>query len=158
MYDKLISTKQPFYTKLPFHYHRVPGNLRKLFARVLYKTDESFSPDQMVDYSPEKILRHYSKIRFIKPKLPKGKKYTLCLTHDVDTNKGYKEMSKVVSLEKKYNFRSTFFLPSHHYSVDFAYLKKLESENFEIGIHGYDHSGKLPFLPEKEIRDRLRKG
>lgn len=161
-----LKQQPPFYTKFPFHYYVIPGTIRKMLGKVLYKiallksshSNSPVFPEFPIDYSVHNLMKQvtHGKSPIRKPTLPKGKTYTLCLTHDVDSRFGYEQMDNVVSLEKKYHVTSTFFLPTHLYEVDFRYLRKLQHEGFEIGIHGYNHDGRDAFLPKKKMRQKIQ--
>lgn len=79
---------------------------------------------------------------------PGGKDFAFVLTHDVETEEGFKAIAKIVELEKQYGFRSIFNIVPEGYPIDRAYLDSLRAEGFEIGIHGLKHDGKLFFSRE----------
>lgn len=56
----------------------------------------------------------------------------LALTHDVDRESG-KRIQKILSIERKYNDTSTFFVRLHRYSLE--PFKKM-ARHWEIGLHG----------------------
>jgi len=87
---------------------------------------------------------------------PKRKDFAFVLTHDVETEEGFKNIPKVVELEKQYSFRSVFNIVPERYPIDIVYLNKLRAEGFEIGIHGLKHDGEL-FLSKKTFLSRVKK-
>lgn len=88
---------------------------------------------------------------------PSNSKSVVCLSHDVDDFDGYKNMDRLLNIERQFNFRATYNIPGARYPVNIDYLYSLEQEGFEFGIHGYKHQGKIPFMSEKEIVERMRK-
>lgn len=169
--ETLFEPSMPLYSKLPFHYHLIPGEIRKKIFYFLYgkqgvlihQLNKKKFPDWPIDYSVY-FLKELLKITQSRQQdliqqiyLPKRRKYTLCLTHDVDTKGGFEKINDFVKVERSLGFFSTFYIPAFHYDIDFDLLKILEKEGFEIGIHGYNHDGKLPFLNLSEIDDKLKK-
>jgi glycosyltransferase involved in cell wall biosynthesis/peptidoglycan/xylan/chitin deacetylase (PgdA/CDA1 family) len=75
---------------------------------------------------------------------PKGKKFALVLSHDVDTIKGYNNALKLAALEKKLGFQSIFnFVPERYGKISPSLINQLRQDGFEIGLHGLKHDGKL---------------
>jgi len=84
---------------------------------------------------------------------PDAKKFALILTHDVDTARGYNRCRRLMKIEKKLGFRSSFNFVPERYSVSSELRSKLESNGFEIGVHGLNHDGKL-FQSKEMFMDR----
>jgi glycosyltransferase involved in cell wall biosynthesis len=78
------------------------------------------------------------------PGWPEGKRFAFVLTHDVEGSRGLGRVERVMELDAKYGFRSSFgFVPEGEYRVSEALRGKLERAGFEVGIHGLEHDGKL---------------
>ena len=78
------------------------------------------------------------------PEWPEGKPFALVLTHDVEGSKGLAKVERLMNLELKHGFRSSFnFVPEGEYRVPDAMRRMLERAGFEVGIHGLEHDGKL---------------
>jgi len=74
---------------------------------------------------------------------PGGKKIALVLIHDIDTRKGHDNCIKLIKLEEKLGFRSSFnFVPERYKNSD-SLNKELRKKGFGIGVHGLKHDGKL---------------
>jgi glycosyltransferase involved in cell wall biosynthesis len=75
---------------------------------------------------------------------PDGKKFALVLTHDVEGSGGLAKCHRLMELEHRMGFRSSFnFIPEGDYSVS-PELRNILSENgFEVGVHDLRHDGKL---------------
>lgn len=74
---------------------------------------------------------------------PRKKRFALVLTHDVDTSSGRDKCEKLMSLELKLGFRSSFNLVPERYQVSSALRYLLKKNGFEVGVHGLNHDGKL---------------
>jgi peptidoglycan/xylan/chitin deacetylase (PgdA/CDA1 family) len=74
----------------------------------------------------------------------------------VDTRRGAELIPAFAALERGLGVRSTFFVCSHHYPLDYDALGKLAAEGFEIASHGYNHDNRDGFLAEPEREARLR--
>jgi glycosyltransferase involved in cell wall biosynthesis/peptidoglycan/xylan/chitin deacetylase (PgdA/CDA1 family) len=78
------------------------------------------------------------------PGWPEGKKFAFVLSHDVEWTKGYERVEKLMAVEQKHGFRSSFnFVPERDYRVSKPLRDRLVREGFEIGVHGLYHDGKL---------------
>jgi len=97
------------------------------------------------------------------PGWPEGKKFALVLTHDVDTENGHDKCLKLMELEKKMGFKSSFYFVAKRYAVSGDLRKKLTDHGFGVGLHGLYHDGKKFFSYEtftaraKIINEYLKK-
>ncbi len=87
------------------------------------------------------------------PIWPEGKKFAFVLTHDVESERGLKNVRKLAGIETDYGFRSSFNFAPERYSVAPALREELVDMGFEVGIHGLRHDGKL-FLSKKIFKKR----
>ena len=74
---------------------------------------------------------------------PDKKKFALILTHDVDTAKGHDNCYKLIQMEEKLGFRSSFNFVPKRYNVSTDLRQYLVDREFEVGIHGLYHDGNL---------------
>jgi hypothetical protein len=72
---------------------------------------------------------------------PDGKKFALVLTHDVETAQGHANCRKLMELEEKLGFRSSFGFVPERYSVSPELRKDLQQRGFEVAVHGLFHDG-----------------
>ncbi len=79
----------------------------------------------------------------IKPLWPKGFRYALVLTHDIESKRGQEFVRNVADLEEDLGFRSSFNFVPEDYPLDMNLVDELRQRGFEIGIHGLAHDGKL---------------
>ncbi|KJR40691.1 polysaccharide deacetylase [Candidatus Magnetoovum chiemensis] len=82
-----------------------------------------------------------------------GYNAVICMTHDVDYLSGYKYLSELAEIDKKYELKSTFnILTQWDYKIDKKTLSSLEQEGFEIGLHGRAHDIALGFRKYDKIK------
>lgn len=78
------------------------------------------------------------------PGWPEGKSFAVALSHDVEGNKGLARVEQLMELEMKHGFHSCFnFVPEGEYEVPDALRAMLSEAEFEVGVHGLQHDGKL---------------
>lgn len=87
---------------------------------------------------------------------PENKRFALVLTHDVDTAKGQEKCQDVMHLERKLGFRSSFNFVPERYPVSRTLRLCLSSSEFEVGVHGLYHDGKL-YRSKKIFSERAGK-
>jgi hypothetical protein len=83
---------------------------------------------------------------------PDGAEMACVLTHDVETAGGMRRIGQIASLEEGLGFRSSWNIVPCKYPVDRGLLHDLSQRGFEIGVHGYNHDGKL--FSSRAIFDR----
>jgi hypothetical protein len=87
---------------------------------------------------------------------PEQKRFSLVLTHDVDSAKGQEKCVKLAEIEEKFDFRSSFNFVPERYNVS-GYLRSYLTDNgFEVGVHGLKHDGKL-YASRKIFQERASK-
>jgi len=74
---------------------------------------------------------------------PNGKRFALVLMHDVDTEKGHEKCLQLMELDEKMGFRSSFNFVPERYHVSSEVRRILIEKDFEVGVHGLRHDGKL---------------
>lgn len=73
-----------------------------------------------------------------------GKQFALLLTHDIDSPRGYRYHQNLVEIEQNKDFVSAFyFVPEERYKISSNDLDKIWNSGFEVGVHGFNHDGKL---------------
>jgi predicted glycosyltransferase len=87
---------------------------------------------------------------------PEKKRFAFILKHDVDTVLGLKNCLKLMNVEKKLNFRSSFNFVAEDYFVLPSLRQSLNESGFEVGIHGLKHDGKL-FINRKGFEIKARR-
>lgn len=75
---------------------------------------------------------------------PRGKKFALVLTHDVEGERGLERCRQLMAIEKSLGFRSSFnFIPEGCYRVSPELRAEMAAEGFEVGVHDLKHDGRL---------------
>lgn len=74
---------------------------------------------------------------------PEGKRFSLVLTHDIETADGQNYVRKLVDIEENLGFRSSFNFVPESYPLDYKLMDELRNRGFEIGVHGLKHDGRL---------------
>lgn len=74
---------------------------------------------------------------------PDGHRMSSCLTHDVETKTGHDLVDQLATIEESYGFRSAWNFIPYHYNIDQGLLQDLKQRGHEIGVHGYNHDGRL---------------
>ena len=78
------------------------------------------------------------------PGWPNGHQFALVLTHDVEGVKGIRRIERLMALERRLGFRSSFNLvPGEDYEVSDQLIRTIDQSGFEVGVHGLEHDGKL---------------
>lgn len=78
------------------------------------------------------------------PGWPGGRRFGLVLTHDVEGAQGLHRVERLMDLEMRLGFRSSFnFVPEGEYRVPASLRAGMEAAGFEVGVHGLHHDGKL---------------
>jgi glycosyltransferase involved in cell wall biosynthesis/peptidoglycan/xylan/chitin deacetylase (PgdA/CDA1 family) len=78
------------------------------------------------------------------PGWPDGRQFALVLTHDVEGLKGLRRIERLMAMERRLGFRSSFNLvPGDSYEVSDQLVRTLDQSGFEVGVHGLEHDGKL---------------
>jgi hypothetical protein len=73
---------------------------------------------------------------------PSGRSWALVLTHDVETDAGYREMNLLRAPERAHGYRSSWNLVGARYEVDDDKVRSLHDDGCEVGVHGLLHDGR----------------
>jgi hypothetical protein len=83
---------------------------------------------------------------------PEGKQFAVVLTHDVEGKRGLDNCLRLMELESRAGFRSSFnFIPEGSYVASAEVRDQLTQNGFEVGVHDLHHDGKL-FRTRSEFR------
>ena len=86
---------------------------------------------------------------------PDGKQFALVLTHDVESQRGLEKVKQLAEIDLKYGFKSSFNIVPNKYFVPSEIRYWLQERGFEVGVHDYNHDGKL--YKSKKIFDKRAK-
>lgn len=78
------------------------------------------------------------------PGWPDGKRFAFVLTHDVESEKGLNRCRRLMELDVRLGFRSSFnFIPEGEYRVPRELRELISNSGFEVGVHDLRHDGRL---------------
>ncbi len=84
---------------------------------------------------------------------PSGRSWALVLTHDVETDVGYRDMELLRTPERARGYRSSWNFVGARYHVDDETVRSLQDDGCEAGVHGLLHDGRD--LEERLMDERL---
>ena len=73
---------------------------------------------------------------------PDGRSWALVLTHDVETDIGYRDMRLLRDLERERGYKSSWNFVPLRYRVGDDVVRALKDEGCEVGVHGLRHDGR----------------
>jgi glycosyltransferase involved in cell wall biosynthesis/peptidoglycan/xylan/chitin deacetylase (PgdA/CDA1 family) len=85
---------------------------------------------------------------------PNSHEYSLVLTHDVESAEGMRMIPQLAEIENRLGFRSCWNIVPFKYKIDRGLVDDLVAQGHEIGIHGYNHDGRL-FSSYEEFMRRV---
>ncbi len=167
----LVSNKL-FYKFLPFQYHLVPGTIRRYIKRLSVLIQKKMSRENRLrltswpfEASVETIKYVFSRCQRLVggadsqslPPWPENKKFVVILSHDIDTDAGFRNIDKFIKIEEKYDLHSSWFVVGRLFPRHKEQLADLAQAGFEIGCHGYLHDNKLTSFSKEKMRGSLLK-
>lgn len=84
---------------------------------------------------------------------PGGKQFAVVITHDVESSRGIEKCRLLAEIDLKYGFKSSFNIVPCKYTVPESTRLWLQERGFEIGVHDYNHDGKL-YRSRKKFDER----
>jgi len=172
--EKYLKRRSPFYFKLGLSPDTFPAAARRIvlssfrFSRTCLQNFLSRPPfpapfkDLSVDlwrFLLREIIRRAAGSRFQPfPLWPEGKRYAVVLTHDVDSEWGFKNPTGIEAFreaEESKGLRSAWLIVSRHESVGRPTLLELLDSGHEIGFHSTYHDHRIAYLCEVEIERQL---
>jgi peptidoglycan/xylan/chitin deacetylase (PgdA/CDA1 family) len=163
--DRGLDSPRPWMSYSPFHPHCLPPMLRGCVRAVLATADRLAPrrapefPRWPIEPSLEvwKAIASAAGIDVPTPDWPNGKRFAVCLSHDVDTADGQTAVRELADIEEQLGLRSAWFLCPGNYELDHGLWSEMAARGHEIGCHGLLHDFKLPYLPESKIAERLNR-
>ena len=149
---RLSRTFQLYYCLRPF----IPLWLRQKLqsSRELDIQERWYIPDAFLLSLQEYFAGRDELLRVVHP-WPHGADFAFVLTHDVETSDGVKLIDRVAKIEEELGFRSSWNLIPYKYKIDKGLIRDLQARGFEIGVHGYNHDGKL-FFSQRTFQRRAK--
>lgn len=113
------------------------------------------SSSSLLSIKPSFLLEEISKKGGFVNKYPKG--FAL-ITHDVDYNTCYKNVSKIALAEYDKGLFSCYnFLMNAGYKVDYSLLRDLRGMGHEVGLHGYSYDLRLAYRKKRIINEKIKR-
>lgn len=132
-----------YYFLRPF----IPRRWRWFFHRKRAKRIDGFSTVPM--WPLPEISKHADKVAW-----PEGKTTAFILTHDVDTKFGFENIKNVSEVEKALDLRGSWNIVPHLYEVESSVLDYLRDSGLEVGVHDWNHDGRL-FSTREVFEERV---
>lgn len=131
---RLSSGYQYFYRIRPF----IPINVRQWLQKRRHRKHGS-NPNWYFPTNPstQKTIPNQRSI------WPQEAEFALVLTHDVESSEGMRLIPQLAKIENQLGLRSCWNIVPYRYKVDRGLLNDLVAQGHEIGIHGYNHDGRL---------------
>jgi peptidoglycan/xylan/chitin deacetylase (PgdA/CDA1 family) len=157
---RAFTDQEPTSSRLPFSYHRVPGFVRHLVARLIGRWQKSrqhvwaefprwpldLSADFLADWANGTAAQH------VRPT-------PVVLTHDIDSPEGLRNLvSRFLHLEEQYQAISTSFVVPCAWPLDHGLLRSIRQRGHMLGVHGYNHANRTSFVAPAERIERLTAG
>lgn len=101
-----------------------------------------YLPTQFMDALEASVAAQGNGIPLIHP-WPDGAPFAFVLTHDLEDEPGVRHCLALADAEEGLGLRSSFNFVPYKYKIDQGIVRELQSRGFEIGIHGYNHDGRL---------------
>jgi peptidoglycan/xylan/chitin deacetylase (PgdA/CDA1 family) len=149
----------PVSARLPVNYRRMPAPTRRLIARVIgcvqwaRRSTWSRFPGWPIDLSADVAADLAGRPSVSFSPTP------VLLTHDVDSAEGLENLVCLfLPIEEAVGARSVNYIVPHAWPLDHGLIAEVARRGHEVGVHGYDHANRTPFLPAEERQQRLALG
>jgi len=147
----------PVSARLPVSYQRVPGGLRAIIGSAIGRWHRRRSdqwaafPIWPLDLSAD-LLFDLS----LPTNPPPAAPVRVLLTHDIDSPEGLENLvGRFLDVEESVGARSTNYIVPCAWPIDDGLVSEVIARGHEVGVHGYDHSNRTPFVEAEERRRRL---
>lgn len=74
---------------------------------------------------------------------PEGRRFAAILTHDVEGPAGVANVRKVIEIERRHGFVSSWNFVADWYPIPNGLLDEVRAAGCEVGLHGIKHDGRL---------------
>lgn len=159
-----FTDKKPHSSKLPLPYTLIPGEIRLLIQKILFKsyakkyTDSKSFPSSYLDNSVDIwLINNYSKEENQnKWSWPRGKKCALVLSHDTDTPNQEKGITLLVDVATKRKIKNTISFVGKDLKYYAPFINDLSERGVEIALHDSIHDNTIAFLEKDKVKLRLQ--
>ncbi|MFO0968018.1 MAG: hypothetical protein U0793_20880 [Gemmataceae bacterium] len=153
-----FTNRPPVSARLPFSYRLIPGRLRTFLASLVgrwkRRSQDRWAafPGWPLDLSAD-LLADWASGR---PSPWADGPTPVVLSHDLDSAEGLTNLVRhFLEAEERVGARSTNFVVPCAWPLDHGLLHEVRRRGHEVGIHGYDHSNRTAFMPERERASRI---
>jgi peptidoglycan/xylan/chitin deacetylase (PgdA/CDA1 family) len=150
----------PASARLPVSYQLVPGSVRAVVGSLIGRWNRRRAdqwgefPRWPVDLSAD-FLSDLSDNPTQDSRNTDGRPAPVIVTHDIDSPEGLSNLvSLFLPMEEAAGARSTNYVVPCAWRVDDRLIGEVTTRGHRIGVHGYDHSNRTPFMP---TADRVRR-
>lgn len=153
--ERSLKIKFTFKQKIYYNYVRpiVSKTLRKKIQKRV--SDNVSFLDNFINTGYVKtILSSGQNWSILKSLYPGSFQSALIITHDVEEQDGFDYIPKLIEIDEKYGFKSSFNIVPYKYRIDKGIIDLIKENGSEVGIHGYNHDGKL-YYSEKIFNERV---
>jgi peptidoglycan/xylan/chitin deacetylase (PgdA/CDA1 family) len=147
----------PASARLPVSYRRVPAWARSLAASTLGRRQRRRAgmwaafPQWPLDLTAD-LLADLAGV----PRVDLGDRTPVLLTHDIDSPEGLRNLVDVfLPREEAAGAKSTSYVVPCAWTLDEGLLEETRRRGHHLGVHGYDHSNRTPFVGGDERARRL---
>jgi len=129
-----------YYKLKPLLPRRLQIAMRRRYARRQMRTEFPRWPIEpvLVDRRREEEARSPSP-----PTWPDGKRFAAILTHDVEGPAGVANVRKIIEIERRHGFVSSWNFVAEWYPIPDGLFEHVRAGGCEIGLHGIKHDGRL---------------
>jgi hypothetical protein len=157
--------RRSYYRLRPFLPRPVQMRLRRSYSHVQEKTDFPGWPIETALHDFYGLMLALAAEIAGEPvptlaAWPRKFDWALVLTHDVEGPVGLRNVARLVKLELRHGYRSSWnFVPENEGRVEDVFLQELRASGFEVGVHGLLHDGRdiSSFRMLKRRLPRMRK-
>lgn len=154
---RAYTEREPLSSRLPVSYQMVPTQIRTAFGSIIgrwkRRSVERWAafPAWPLDLSAD-LLADMAGC----PSAFAGGPTPVVLTHDLDSPEGLDNLvGRFLDVEEAAGARSASYVVPCAWPLDHGLLEEVKRRGHELGIHGYDHSNRTPYLPPTERKERL---
>jgi peptidoglycan/xylan/chitin deacetylase (PgdA/CDA1 family) len=147
----------PMTARLPVSYQRVPAFARAFAASVIgwrqRRRTHAWAtfPGWPLDLTAD-LLADLASVK----RVELGSRTPVLLTHDIDSAEGLTNLvAAFLQTEEAVGAKSTSYVVPCKWPLDQGLLAEIARRGHQLGVHGYDHSNRTPFVIDEERRRRL---
>ncbi len=156
------AVRATYYALRPILYKDIRKHFQRTYMNAQSKAGFPTWPlDSTVDHMLENLLAIAMQAQGVRSApfiwfWPNGCSSAAILTHDVETTKGRDFCQRLMDMEEKAGFRSSFqLIPEQRYSIPQEFLASLRDRGFEINVHDLNHDGRL-FVEHEKFLHRAK--